>query len=111
MGALFNGTCYNSLNEATHAYWTSVPASITAGANSFLIHVRYEPTTEKWMTYHYGKANPGLWTYQGNGQLPTLSLPECDPAESFLDGVTVGWGVGSVLIAVAALMMMKRAAR
>lgn len=108
-GALYQGTCWPSASAATDVFYSHQPSADTAGSTSY--RMAYVSAASVWYRNIYSRSGSGEWLLQHSQQLPDRYFPECNPAQSFLDGVTVGWGVGSVLIAVAAVALMRRAAK
>ena len=109
MGAWNDGFCYQSQEAAVDAYYGSTPPSVQPGSA-----VYYSITVKKpqgWALDTYRVYSGGTSVLQTSSLLPVPVFDSCDPSESFNDGMAVGWGVASAMIAVGALMMIKRATR
>lgn len=105
MGLLVDGTCYADEELAGHLYAGSMPPVTFSGTDGFHTYVLFYRGDWEWEWIHYleGEAVgtvPGFNNVQG-----------CDPAENFQDGVELGWGVAAVLIAAAAVMLLRRTLR
>lgn len=110
-GAFYKGVCYENAAYATDALYSDVPPTFVAGPTEYM-QTFYKLPSGAWQSLSFSKAPTATsWTFQAQANLPVHSFATCDPSTGFLDGVTVGWGVASVLAAVGALAFMKRAAR
>jgi hypothetical protein len=108
-GALYGGKCYASAAVAMHSYMSVAPLSSLPGATPYVTQYVYETGT--WRQKQYSVATNGLWTLKSNVAVATPSFPLCDPAESFNDGVLIGWGIAIAMIAATAVNFLKRGAR
>ena len=118
MGYDVQTRCMMDLQSAHDLHFGSMPYSSSSSGNK-----TYEVGYVQSATV--GRSSPSGWSREtieypiGGGaatattyvDLSALSFPVCDPAESFLDGVSVGWGFGAALIAVACLRLMAKGAR
>ena len=107
-GAIFSGRCYMSPAEAVDAYYSQTAPAFTSGEPSYLLEVLND--AGHWMIYRWSISN-GVRTLDYTTAAPVPSFPSCDPSEKFLDGQTLGWGIASAMVAVAALMLVRRGAR
>lgn len=108
-GAIYGQKCYNTPFEAVDAYYSNVAPAQTPGTTTFV--VQYVKTGSIWYQKSYSISSTGVWTTRSTTVAPLPTFPACDPSEKFLDGVTLGWGVATAMIAVAALMFIKKGAR
>lgn len=116
MGYLVGTSCFIDLPSAHDAWFSTLPPS-SFSQGSYLYESIYLPDSV------VGRSSPSGWSRQtteyplsgGSStsvtfyDLPSPAFPSCDPAQNFIDGLTVGWGVASALVAVAAIKMMQRA--
>lgn len=109
MGALYGNRCHASPADAIDAYYGGVPPQITTGSTGYA--TAFEKIAGEWHSVGYSIDAAGLWSQRYSTLAPVPAFPVCDPAEGFKDGLIVGWGIASALIAVAALMLSKRGAR
>lgn len=104
-GAYFGGRCYSSQSEASDAYFGGLPLAISNGAS-----FRFEKQGITWVVQRYTLESNGAWTYSGQSLAPVTLFPSCDPAEPFLDGVAIGWGIAAAMVMAAIYKNMRRAA-
>lgn len=98
MGALYNRTCYDTAADATHAAYSSTPPAITPGA---ITTVEY--TSSGWQIIT--RTDSGTTS----ASLPVLSFAECDPLDSLVDGIALGWLVAVVWLVAFAFVAYRRA--
>lgn len=98
MGALFNGKCYDTAGDATHAAYSSVPPAIAPGA---ITTVEYTGTGWQIVT----RSDAGTTS----ASLPVLSFAECEPLDSVVDGIALGWLVAVVWLVAFAFVAYRRA--
>jgi hypothetical protein len=101
MGALFQGRCYASVSDAASAYYSGAGPVVSAGSPPMLSTV--EKDAAGWV----------LVTRQGGAVVSSVAAPnvqfaECDPGQSVVDGVTLGFLVAGVWIAVWAVRWFGR---
>jgi len=99
-------TCYSTVDEAADAYFASAQPFLFE-SNAHVMLITYEKVAGKWS---WGVLDTGTMTKSYN-TLQNPLFPSCDPAQGLQDGISMGWMVGTVLIAVAAIASMKRGAR
>ena len=118
MGYIVGTSCVITLEAAHNLYYGSIPHAFSHDAT-------YTYETQYVQSATVGRSSASGWSRQtvqypnGGGaavatvyvDLGSQTFPECDPAESFLDGVTVGWGLGAALIMAACFKLMSRGAR
>ena len=107
-GAVLGSVCYQSADAAIDAFYSGSAPSLTSGATSYL--TEFVKESGVWLVKNWSINSSGTHTlvYSTAAVVPTF--PECDPAESFLDGVSVGWGIAAALVAVGCFKLMQRAA-
>lgn len=99
MGALFNGICYDTASDATHAAYSATPPAITPGA---ITTVEYTGSGWQIVTRTDGAGTT-------SASLPVLSFAECDPLDSLVDGIALGWLVAVVWLVAFAFVAYRRA--
>jgi hypothetical protein len=109
MGALHGNRCHASQGDALDAFYASVPFQFSAGPTAYASG--FEFIAGQWKSVGYSIDGAGVWSLRYSTAAPVPSFPYCDEAAGFKDGITLGWGIASALIAVSALMLMKRGAR
>lgn len=107
-GAIFGTKCYTSTAEAVDAYYSQTAPAFTAGEPAHLLEVLNN--AGQWMIYRWTIAQ-GVRTLDYASPAPLPTFPTCDPAEKFMDGQAAGWGIATAMVAVAALMLVRRGAR
>jgi hypothetical protein len=108
----YDGKCYASAEKLNAAIFGSVPPQVSHAADG--------STMLTWFATTNG-VNWSMNTYRtpaaGGGSAQTWSesagsywglVPECNPAEGFTDGITVGWGIAAAIILAASLRLLKR---
>lgn len=110
-GALYNGICYSANSEAQDAFYSSSSPWHMMQSNNQSYMQRFEFVSGVWRSRFY------LYNAQNNMVLatdyvvPAFTFPSCNPSQSFLDGVTIGWGVASAFVAAAVIAHMRKAAK
>lgn len=110
MGALFNGQCFTTNALAADAFFLSKASSYTPGTTSY--HSWFEKTTGGvWQIKRQSIASNGTITNltASNATVPTF--PACTETESFTDGITVGWGIATVIVAAWCFAQVRKTAR
>lgn len=108
-GHLVNGRCFSTLDAATDSFYS------VAGMKVYAATTSYE---------HYFYKSAGVWRHKSNTLTstgtrnqrydivaPVPAFPACDPAASFFDGISIGWGIAAAMIAASSFALMRRAAR
>jgi hypothetical protein len=85
--------------------------AITSGATSYV-------------SWFEKGGNPGVWQIKrqsiaSNGAITNLTtstatqplFPVCTEAQTFTDGLTIGWGIASLMVAAYGYSMVRKAAR
>lgn len=129
-GSLSNGVCYESVDLATDAFYSSLPPSSFSVSAPYLVNASWGDfvvTSGSVVTSFFVKpvAGPyaGLWvskvqSFDALGvahlisQVPVnaRAFPSCyAPSEAFNDGVSIGWAVVGSLTTVFFVMMIKKA--
>lgn len=109
MGALFNGLCYITQNEATDAYFVSAPVNIISGSTSYA--TKFDKVSGVWKSTGYTVSSTGVWTQKFQTNAPVPSFPVCDESGNYKDGVIIGWGIATAMILAAALMSLRAGAK
>lgn len=107
MGSLYNNHCYENSQDATNAFFTASAPTIGPGNPAYLYNVFQWAGDSEW---YVRKQNLTTGTYVDYWASPP-SFPACDPSETFVDGVIVGWGVVGALVIGWAAHLMKRELR
>lgn len=108
-GAISGDRCYSSPVEAVDAYYSGMAPAQTPGSTTYVLE--YVKTGAVWYAKQYSVSSTGVWTTRSTTAAPVPTFPACDPSEKFLDGVTMGWGVASAMVMVAAVMVARRGIR
>jgi hypothetical protein len=108
-GGILGGRCYPSQVDTLDAYYSAMSAAQTPGSTSYVNEFVKESGV--WKIKGYSVDTSGVWTLRYATNAPVPVFTACDPAQSFTDGVTVGWGIATALVVVSAVTLMKRAAR
>jgi hypothetical protein len=106
MGALFNGQCFGTNSEAADAFFTSQGPSYTAGATSY--QSWYEKSTV-WQIKRQSIASNGAITNLATSNATVPAFPDCDVNANFNDGMLLGWGIASAMVAAFAVKFLSRA--
>ena len=107
-GALLGNTCLPSATDAADAYLSAQPVSF-GNSGTTQIMTLYNKSGTTWRTQTYTKTTTATaWTLSSTTNLPALTFVTCNQSQPFTDGMVVGWGVAAAMIAVAALMHMRK---
>lgn len=117
MGYQVGNVCYATKLEAENAYFSLVAPVIVQSSTSSTtsnprppISMPTKPTTSTTkVTLVKPEYLNGKWTLQG--QVMSLSLPECDPAKNMKEGMEIGWLVFGLLAAMYLFTLLKRLIR
>lgn len=105
-GAEFQGRCYVSAADAADAYFSSHVPNVVSGPTSYVL--RFEFDAGVWKSVGYSIDSQGTWTQHYAISAPLPAFPECNPAEGFNDGMVIGWGIASAMIAVWAITHLRK---
>lgn len=107
MGSFFDGKCYSSNSVAADAFFSAKEPAYTAGSTSY--QSWFEKVGSVWQIKRQSIASNGAITNLTASTATVPTFTTCNQSQDFLDGVTIGWGVASAMIVVAAIKMMQRA--
>lgn len=107
-GSYFARTCYASQDDAENAFFRDV-GPVASSAASVSGFVDYAKQSDGWHWKHYTVSGSTM-TLASDVVVDWLYFPPCDPAGTFIDGMTVGWGIAAALVFVACIKMMQRGA-
>lgn len=105
-GALVGSVCYLSQDAAADAYYSAVAPSQTPGGTTYLSE--FVKVSGVWKLRRYQVSSAGDVSMLTDAVAPAITFPTCDPAGSFKDGMTVGWGVVAAMIAAWAVVTVRR---
>jgi hypothetical protein len=105
-GALVGSVCYLSQDAAADAYYSAVAPSQTPGGTSYLSE--FVKVSGVWKVRRYQISSAGDVAMLSDATAPSIQFPVCDPAGSFKDGMTVGWGVVAAMIAAWGVVSLRR---
>ena len=112
MGSIVQGQCFIASQDAYDLFYGTIPVFQSSNlVSTFLVsHFKSAAPITGWskLVEEYPLAG-GALIASNTTNAPAVIFPTCDPVENFTDGVTVGWGIGSALILVAAIKLMKKA--
>lgn len=96
MGAFVGNVCYSTSAQALDAYYSAKAPDYTAGEVSYLAYPFKDGAT--WKIQRVSIAADGTETMLAAITAPDPGFPSCDPAESFIDGMTIGWMIAAAMI-------------
>lgn len=108
-GAILGSRCYPSQAEALDVLYSGIAPALTAGATSYVID--YAKLGGVWHQRSHAVTESGAWVLRSSSAVPVADLPACDPTEKFTDGLLLGWGLATALVAVAAVTFLKKGVR
>lgn len=108
-GAILGSRCYSSQAEALDVLYSGIAPALSAGATGYVLD--YAKISGVWHQRSHSVTEGGAWVLRSMSPVPTADLPACDPLEKFFDGLLLGWGLATVLVAVAAVTFIKRGVR
>lgn len=109
-GAIYGQKCYPSNAEALDAYYSQIAPAQTAGTTTYILEY-VKSVGGVWQQKSYSVSSTGVWTTRSTTNAPVITFPVCDPSQSFMDGITIGWGIAAAMVMASAIVFMKRAAR
>jgi len=106
VGAAFQGRCYAYAGQAADAYFSAQSVGVVSGATSYA--TEFSKVSGVWKTNAYSIDGSGVWSarYSTDAQVPIF--PVCDTAESFNDGMLLGWGIAGAMVCTWAIAHMRR---
>lgn len=104
--SLVNGVCYNDVQSAIDAYFSAQPSALLPGNNSILNLYQNVSGVWKMTQYQIDKFGVSTLQYSTNAVVPVFA--DCDATESFFDGMAIGWGVVSAMVAALSIMFIKK---
>ena len=108
-GAAFEGRCFTTPGEAVDGYYSGAAPALTSGTTSYL--TEWVKESGVWRAKSWSVNGSGVATLRYNVAAPVPTFQACDPAQNFLDGATVGWGIAAAMVMAASIKLMQRAAR
>lgn len=105
-GFLYQSQCFNTLADATAAHWSEQPAFMTAGSTSYITDVVWSGSL--WQVKKYTLSSAGALTLNSTTSLPAVTFPTCETAETFNDGMSLGWGVAAAIVAAWVVKNLRR---
>jgi hypothetical protein len=105
-GAVYGDRCFSTPAEAVDAYYSVAAPALTSGSTSFL--TQWVKDSGVWWAKSWSLDSSGVATLRYNIPAPVPTFQACDPAQTFLDGVEVGWGIAAAVIMAACVMLMRR---
>lgn len=99
-GLLANGVCYESLTDATDAYFSSIPVASVINALGVTVQNAYIKYPLGWGVRQTSTSPLGVVTVDYNQYATVPVFPPCvAPSEFFYAGVEMGgWLVGTLVI-------------
>lgn len=105
-GALVGGRCFASQESAADVFYSSAAPSQTPGAITYLSE--FVKVSGSWRLRRYQVDANGKVAVLSDATLLAKSFPPCDPAESFKDGMAVGWGVVAAMLLAWCVVVTRR---
>jgi hypothetical protein len=106
-GSLYQRVCYSSSADAVTAYFGDQPAYQTVGTTSYLN--MFVNQTGVWKIVQYSISATGVYTTRSTTNATVPTFPTCDPAQGYLDGMTIGWGITLAMVTVFCAVQIRRA--
>lgn len=108
-GSSFEGICYAAPSEAVDAYYSASQPALTSGATSYL--TEFVKESGIWRAKNWSVSTTGVSTLRWNVAAPVPTFEPCDPAQNFLDGMELGWGIALCLVIASAYKLMQKASK
>lgn len=108
-GALYNGKCYDTNAQAADAYFLGSVPAFSSGSTSYVSW--YEKVSGVWQIKRQSIASNGTITTLTASTATVPTFPTCDTVQNFTDGVTVGWGIATVMVTAWCLAQVRKQAR
>jgi len=105
---LVNNVCYPSVSDAADAFYSQIPVSLLVGATDSyrLLHVK---TGSVWYIHKLLISSSGSRSVLFNEAVTPPTFPQCDATAAYFDGMQIGWGVVTAMIAVYTVIMIRKA--
>ena len=104
-GAVLEGRCLASQGDAIDAYYSKSAPVLSAGDPAYMS--QFVKESGGWLQKTYS-INSSVKTLISTVAAPVPAFDACDPAESFFDGITVGWGIATALILASCITFIKK---
>jgi hypothetical protein len=95
-GAILGGKCFPSQSAALDAYYGAMAPTSQPGTSTYFN--AFVKDAGVWKLNQYNVSAGGSWALLSTSAAPVPTFPDCDPAQSFLDGATLGWGVALCIV-------------
>ncbi len=109
MGSLVGSHCFASNSDAVDAWFSQQGDSFTSDVTSF--HSWFEKVGGVWNIKRESISSSGVVTSLTSSVATVPTFPSCNETERFTDGVTLGWGIATVMVMAWCFSMVRRQAR
>lgn len=109
MGYLARGQCFSTASDAADAHFSGQGPSYTAGDTSY--QSWFEKVSGVWMIKRQSISSAGAVTNLTSSAVTVPSFPMCDELMQFNDGILVGWGIATVMVAAWGFSKIRQQAR
>lgn len=101
-GSLADGVCYESVGLATDAYFSGLPVQSVLSASGVLLTTQHvKDVAGDWNLKQVATDAVGVQSVVYQVVVSPSPFPACySPAESFSDGMLIGWAVVAVMVLV-----------
>lgn len=98
-GSLVGGVCFETLSLAADDYFSGLPTNSVLSASGVLLSTsHYKDVSGDWMQKQVSTDVLGVQSVVYQVVVSPPPFPACySPAESFADGVDIGWAIACVL--------------
>lgn len=105
---LVNNVCYSSVASATDAYFSLMPVSVVTSSTD-TYKVDYRKSGADWLQYKQVVNSSGSPSPVYSFVVGAPTFPQCDATQPFFDGMQMGWGIVAGMIAVYAVILIRKA--
>lgn len=105
-GHIVNGQCVDVAASAD-LYFSSKPGSVVSGLTTY--EMIYTKPSTVWNIKSVTYSSSGVATNRFEVPAVVPTFPTCDTADTFIDGVTIGWGIAAAMVAAWLALQLRRA--
>lgn len=107
MGYFVRGQCWQTLDQAKDGYFSTTGPFYVAGSTSY--HAWFEKVGAVWQLKRQSISSAGAITNLTTTNATVPAFAACDETQNFSDGMLLGWGVASAMVAVWCIRFLTRA--
>jgi len=100
MGVQIGSQCVDSIDAAKDIYYSAIPPFEYLANTSNMALNQFTKVGSSWKLQRYSiSTSSGMQTLNYSVDPPAIVFGSCNPSDNFFDGMTLGWGVASAMVA------------